>query len=84
MWRGRRETWDYQWLYHVLVNEGVSVVPEVNLVENIGFGTDATHTVFRDDRYVLQRSEMLFPLQHPDLVDVCREADEFEKSYLYR
>ncbi len=33
----RVDTWDYQWCYNCIFNEGVSVTPIVNLVSNIGF-----------------------------------------------
>lgn len=36
--------WDWQWIYHQLANRQYSVVPAVNLVTNIGFTSDATHT----------------------------------------
>lgn len=38
-------TWDWQWMYHQLKNKQLSIVPAVNLISNIGFDADATHTV---------------------------------------
>lgn len=38
------DTWDYQWSFARAINSGLSVVPAVNLIRNIGFDTDATHT----------------------------------------
>jgi acetyltransferase-like isoleucine patch superfamily enzyme len=37
-------TWDYQWFLTIWKNEGLVIQPNVNLVENIGFGAEATHT----------------------------------------
>lgn len=37
-------TWDYQWVYCVMKNKGLAIVPGVNLVSNIGFGENSTHT----------------------------------------
>lgn len=37
-------TWDYQWLHAIWKEGGRCLSPPVNLVENIGFGRDATHT----------------------------------------
>jgi len=37
-------TWDWQWMYHQLRNKQFSIVPAVNLISNIGFDADATHT----------------------------------------
>jgi len=41
---GNIDTWDYQWVYAVLKNNALSIIPSNNLVKNIGFGADATHT----------------------------------------
>lgn len=38
------DTWDSQWVYTVLSNDGLSIMPSENLVENIGFDGEATHT----------------------------------------
>lgn len=43
------DTWDTQWAYTIIKSEGLSVVPNVNLIENIGIGTDATHTTTGPD-----------------------------------
>jgi hypothetical protein len=36
--------WDYQWTYTILVNHGLCIMPTYNLINNIGFREDATHT----------------------------------------
>jgi hypothetical protein len=41
---GRLSTWDYQWILTVWRNRGLVCRPTINLVENIGFGPDASHT----------------------------------------
>ena len=38
------DTWDYQWFYTIWRNNGLSIRPDVNLVQNIGFSETATHT----------------------------------------
>ena len=41
--RGEIDTWDYQWNTHILMNHGLTVIPEENLIENIGFENDGTN-----------------------------------------
>lgn len=41
---GQVNTWDYQWFFARLANSYLSVVPCQNLVINLGFGEDSTHT----------------------------------------
>jgi hypothetical protein len=36
--------WDFQWIYHQRSKNKLSVVPAVNLVKNIGFDIEGTHT----------------------------------------
>ncbi|WP_339787953.1 TylF/MycF/NovP-related O-methyltransferase [uncultured Imperialibacter sp.] len=40
----RYDAWDYQWMFSIWKNLGVCILPNTNLVNNIGFGRDATHT----------------------------------------
>lgn len=40
---GKIDTWDYQWNAHILMNNGLAVIPENNLVGNIGFDALATN-----------------------------------------
>ena len=37
-------TWDYQWTCRMWYNQGLAILPRVNLVSNIGFAETATHT----------------------------------------
>ena len=41
---GLVDTWDFQWQYAVIKNGGISLMPQSNLVKNIGIGSGATHT----------------------------------------
>lgn len=41
---GLPNTWDYQWAFTCMMNNGLTALPNRNLVHNVGFGVDATHT----------------------------------------
>lgn len=43
--RGDIDTWDYQWSWTRASQGGLSVIPARNLISNIGFRPDGTHTV---------------------------------------
>lgn len=57
--------WDCQWLFARLSNNMCSIVPAVNLINNIGYGEDATHTFTANQAktYILSE-EISFPLKH--------------------
>jgi hypothetical protein len=38
------DTWDYQFLYYLNLNKLFTIVPNYNLVINLGYGKSATHT----------------------------------------
>lgn len=38
------DAWDYQWIYTMLYERRHAIVSSVNLIDNLGFTTDATHT----------------------------------------
>ena len=80
-------TWDYQWHFTVAANSGLAIVPAVNLVTNIGFGDDATHTFDPHDRLAqLSTGELAWPLRHPVLVlrDWARDHRQFRQYLLER
>jgi hypothetical protein len=64
------DAWDYQWTYSIYTNDGVWISPAKNLITNIGFNTDGTHTIF-DDPILnnIQRFE-IGALVHPDKIYV--------------
>ena len=41
---GEFNTWDYAWFYSILKNKGLCLNPCDNLIQNIGFDEEATHT----------------------------------------
>jgi hypothetical protein len=41
---GKVDTWDIQWQMTVWFNNGVTILPVYNLIQNIGFSIDALHT----------------------------------------
>jgi hypothetical protein len=70
--------WDYQWTFACWAQNGLSVLPNVTLISNIGFGEDATHTKsLNSPRASLTTYAMNFPLQHPPYRFRNREADVF-------
>jgi hypothetical protein len=49
VYKHQKDTWDFQWTFTLAVNNGLAIIPNKNLVSNIGFGADATHTVLKSD-----------------------------------
>jgi hypothetical protein len=71
------DTWDTQWQLSIAKAGGLSVVPGVNLVKNIGVGPGATHTNTPIRAAFLAAEQMRFPMVHPRDVVADRRADIF-------
>lgn len=71
----RPHVWDGQWMLSVARQKGVSVIPNLNLVTNVGYGADATHTRALHRSGFLPVKEIEFPLKHPTSIKVNRAAD---------
>ena len=73
VYEGRVDTWDYQWHFINLLEGGLAVAPRANLITNLGFQADATHTTTASpSRQNLPTQELTFPLNHPP----CLFVDE--------
>lgn len=78
------DTWDYQWYFTTWLNNGLSIIPKKNLVTNIGFGPNATHTSSEESKLSKMKSEELnFPLKHPSLLYPNHYLDEINAKYLF-
>ena len=60
-------TWDYQWVYTCWSKNGLSIIPNKNLVQNLGMGPQGTHTKFKKQQepYPASLQELKFPLLNP-------------------
>ncbi|MFM6139000.1 MAG: hypothetical protein ACKPCP_33505, partial [Sphaerospermopsis kisseleviana] len=73
-------TWDYIWLFTLWANNGLTILPHVNLVSNIGFGS-GTHTTMSNSPLANMSVEaMTFPLKHPLVINRNSEADNFTEQ----
>jgi hypothetical protein len=57
--------WDYQWTFACWLQGRSTILPNQNLISNIGFGLNATHTTVESELANLPLEKMNFPLKHP-------------------
>lgn len=82
VYSGEIDTWDYQFTFTRLINSGLSIVPSVNLIKNIGFNSNATHTRQNPDNLFNEILNLVFPVKHP--VGFFADSDFDFKIYLNR
>lgn len=80
----RNSSWAYRWTFAAWAHSRLTVLPNVNLVTNIGFGDAATHTLSRWNRLAaLPVDEMVFPLKHPPFTIRDAHADRFTQRRVF-
>jgi hypothetical protein len=80
-YKNQIDTWDYQWLYALSNNNGLAIIPKVNMVTNIGVGSEATHTTdISNSLDVTAGGKLDFPLIDPKTITRNINAD---KSYFH-
>jgi hypothetical protein len=66
VYEGRLDSWGFAWTLALLINGGVSVMPARNVITNIGFDSEATHTRRPSRREgVVPTHPIERPLRHP-------------------
>lgn len=76
--------WDYQWNWMMWKNKILGIIPNINLVQNIGFNrADATHTKFNSKFADMEVGNIGLPLKHPKRVRRCKEADSYTQKNNY-
>lgn len=83
VFNGFIDTWDYQWYFGSRLNGRISVIPNVNLISNIGFGVDATHTKIHSKLSNMKTEEIYFPMKHPLTIFASQTLDRlFNKAFV--
>jgi len=73
-----RDAWDYQFLFSQWANNRFTILPNMNLVSNIGFGEFAYHTKDINNPMGNRKVfEIDFPLKHPKIIEVDNKADRY-------
>jgi hypothetical protein len=83
VYRRRIDTWDYQWVFHCWTQNRLAIIPNVNLISNIGFDTNATHTMGHSKFNNMRTEAIELPLSHPPFITRDSAADEYTEKYHY-
>ncbi|MEX0598666.1 MAG: hypothetical protein WD512_19440 [Candidatus Paceibacterota bacterium] len=84
VFEGEIDSWAYIWQYSIWKEKGVNILPEENLVSNIGFGEEGTHTSDSNSKLAnIKAEELLFPLKHPSIISLNKQADSYTLNKIY-
>lgn len=73
--RGEINTWAYRWMLTIWMHHGRVITPETNLVSNIGFGIDGTHTHDISDPKANRKTYKLSEIVKPSNLEINEVAD---------
>jgi hypothetical protein len=68
--------WDFQWCFSVASQNQLGIFPNTNLISNIGFDKDATHTGKSPFMNYTASTDLNFPLKHPKYILANLEFDK--------
>jgi hypothetical protein len=83
---GKIDTWDYQLTFSHLFNHSLTIIPNYNLVSNIGFGEFAENTTNADSPFANVPLEEIKEIVHPKYMVPEKDADNsflFEEFDIY-
>ncbi len=80
---GSLDTWDYQWTFACWQRAGLAIVPRANLVTNLGFRADGTHTQKENWLGSLPLRALTLPLQHPAEITRNEAADAYAQKHIF-
>jgi hypothetical protein len=74
--------WDYQWMFACTVNGSLTALPNRNLVSNVGFGEDGTHS-FGSSPLDSIETGAIMPIFHPSFLIRDKKADTFTSKTVF-
>ncbi|MEO1590172.1 MAG: glycosyltransferase family 2 protein [Cyanobacteria bacterium J06632_22] len=80
---GVYDSWAYRWTLSCWLQSGLSILPNVNLVSNVGFEGAGTHNRRRNIMADMATQSLTLPLQHPPYVIRDARADDFTQNILF-
>lgn len=73
--RCNESCWDYQFYFSCWKNNMLAVIPNSNLITNIGFDSEGTHTFDENHPASNAKTESILPIKIPSKVVIDKNAD---------
>lgn len=75
--KNKVNTWDYQWTFSIWCQGGLTVIPQNNLISNIGFGANGTHTSSLHNPLANMQTVSLNSYNEPSFLLCNSDADTY-------
>jgi hypothetical protein len=77
------DTWDYQWQFCIWNHSQLAITPRFNLITNLGFGDQSTHTKNRFDNLSNLPNSEINQIFHPSTIKLSSKLDLLMFFYAY-
>ncbi len=76
VYQGKINSWAYIWTYTIIKENGICINPVKNMVNNIGFRDDSTHTIDSNSSYANKSVFEIDKIIHPKFKLINKELTE--------
>ncbi len=80
---GTLQTWDYQWTFAMWLKDGFAILPNKNLVSNVGFDALALNTTNPNHRLANLETFDIKDIAHPSVVQIDAKADKYSINEVF-
>lgn len=80
---GALQTWDYQWTFAMWLKDGFAILPNKNLVSNVGFDALALNTTNPNHRLANMETFDIKDIAHPSVVEIDAKADKYSINEVF-
>ena len=83
VYQNKIDSWAYPWAAAQFYKKGLTATPNVNLVSNIGFGLDATHTKSKNRHHSYLKTKSIGKINHPETIEINCDADFYDFEWTF-
>ncbi len=80
---GEFNTWDYQWAFTLWKFKGLAIIPNVNLISNIGFGESSTHLGDANHIFANMPSSSIGEIIENEALIINQKADKITSKRMF-
>ena len=80
------DSWAYRWFFICQIYSGLTILPNENLVKNIGLDEEATHTkdgLAPKIKDLKESNNKILPIKHPSFIIRSIDADELPSRNVF-
>ena len=81
---GKPDSWVYPWGLACWLQNGLTILPNYNLVSNIGFNIDSTHTKDKNSQLANLLTYEISEISHPEFIQIDYRADRYTYEKIFK